>query len=281
MADVKGTMFFTQFNPNGQAAGWSESFILTTAATLPLALADLDALAQKRIKMCGSGVSMNYLRVSRLGLRGDSQVRVPTITEGRVQDDVADIAGAGVLTRIEGSDDLFLARRSYFIKGNPDVAEVITAPITSNDQWNTAYQAFRDVLINGKYGFMVIDRSGANPDKPITAVTNAVPAVITCPGHGFTAPQLVRVTGVRFAPPAGSSTQIRISGIFQVATTPSGDTLTLLGFAPTTAYVGGGTIKRYDKVQKVITSIEIRRYGVHRVGRPFDTARGRFARRVP
>lgn len=276
MSYIKCTMFFTHAAPRTQPSGWSESHISLDTADLPAALVNLRALAGFRAGMLGTYVTVPYLRVSRLGVRNDSRVYPglgiipgpPERTSGAINQ-IADIPAAGILLRAEAADPDFIARRSIWIHGAPDGVQVIDQDATTNPALNLAYQNWKTELLSPRWGMMALDRTVSNPEVAIVDVNTVAPYTFTTGGnHGFARGDLVIIRGVRAAP-------ANITGTFQIDQVPTPTSFSVIAPPVVTTYRGGGTVRKSQRIQLRYTSIEFRRYGTRRVGRPFDLSHGR------
>lgn len=282
MAAIKGTVFFTQTNPFGQVTGWSESHMVLDANDLPSALTSFGELVRARSRLLGCGVIIPYVRVSLVGLRNDSKVdrgpdpldTDPPVYNRAFDQQWADISGAGVLVRVEAVDPQYIARRSMFLKGNPDKANRTDKPVTADAAWNSAWRTFKALLESGRYGMMAADRSGSNPVYNVTNVDATSPYAVTIGAHTLAVGNLVRVSGIRGEDAGPPVVQRRLNGVFQLSAV-TGTTITLLGSQGVGTYTGGGTVRKYTKVPLAYSLAEIRRYGIRRTGRPFDLASGR------
>lgn len=154
---IMGSMFFSQ-KASGVSYGWSESFWLPTASSLPNGVQKMRALIDKRILLLGAGVSVDYCRVSdqrvigQGGVQGDSQIFVPEniarppqmlgvpvaistrgsefpvynvglVNEagqvGKSSDVIAAHPFECALVRLEGVSNNYTIRRSYYLRGLP------------------------------------------------------------------------------------------------------------------------------------------------------------------
>lgn len=276
MANIKCTWFFKHSTPQTQPSGWSESLINLTAADVPAALDEARTLAFVRARMLGGYVTLPYIRASRLGVRGDSRVEpgIPSVAGPPERATGAsvnpcDIPQATVMLRMEAVDPLFIARRTFHMHGSPDkVHDVILDPMHQDAAWNAAFTTWKNLLVSGTWGMMALDRTVANPAVNVVDVNVAPPHLITTAGnHGFVVGDLVVATRIGAEPR-------NVSGVFQVASVPSPTTLTFLLFPAITAYTGGGELRKNSRVQVAFSSVNYRRLGTRKVGRPFDVAHG-------
>lgn len=254
MAFIKGTSFYKASTPTLDF-GWSESIYMMNQ-DLKGALNDFNALVLKRLQLLGSGVSHRGVKVS------DDLVFMDSLVESGVQPKQAtppcynadfntlpaDFAYSGFHCRVENTDQPYY-RRSLVLSGLSDVFQDTTIEtfLDSSDanqaKLSRAYEAWRRVLINGKYAMKVwdIDPAG-NPEKKILKI--AQPGdLFNVTAHGLVPGDQIRV---RLAKTTGAS----INGILTVDTVPDPDHFTVLDIPSYTKYVGKGVIRK--RVRKLV-----------------------------
>jgi hypothetical protein len=283
MAMIRMQMFFTEEGSGSRGAGWSETHYSFNKVTLTTALADLQTLAEKRVQMLGNQVVCTYLRVSDDEVFNDSQVArgpVPTVVGGvpfynpafapTVPDTAADFAYSVALVRITGDTDFY--RRSLYLSGNPDVSQNINNPTPVGAAWLIAFDDWHLTMVNGSYGFKVLQQGPANPRRVITVIVLGV--ITTQTPHGFVVGDLVKVSRVR-------GTGNLPNGKWRVATVPDATHFTLQGWDfANFIYDRGGIAQKQVYVLTKDTEVFLRRFGSHRRGRPFDSPVGRRRRRA-
>jgi hypothetical protein len=302
MANVRGTMFFFDHN-SFVPAGWSETHWLQTAdQPLPTAIQALYALAQVRMGLLASGISISYLRVSNDSIFRDSQIRLgvpalaglaalpggfpittpgpPSGGGGQVAQpvnpaqagDPADMPWTAVLVRGEGGTP-FTARSMFWLPGLPDGITWSAQAGITDPNWVAAFVAYKNALV-ASWGFVGQDNSAGNP---FHAIQNAVivlgsNVVITCNSHGFVSGQMVRIKGVKTIGNLGKA----VNAIWQIQVTDT-STFSLLGSATTPAftYLSGGTAQLRSRVIIPYANLLQRRFGSRKKGRPFGLLTGR------
>lgn len=136
---IRATFFFV----DDSGYGWTESLHLqNTVLTLTQALVLAKALMPFRVKMLGTGVNLNFIRVSDDAVRGDSQIYRPSPNEQNNGHSLAgphDIANTCLLVSLRNNDNI--SRAPYYIRGQDDglVQDGIFNPlayfVTAFNQW--------------------------------------------------------------------------------------------------------------------------------------------------
>lgn len=309
---IYGQMFFSC--PVGRRRfGWSEGHYLTTAANLPAALTSLKALAMLRVGLLGMRATLDYLRVSDTDVYRDSQVddgpppsmltdamvlRYGIVDPGpiynrRLITDIADsgpqkgkglasdFPQVGFMVRLEGGTD-YRSRRSFIIRGNPDASQNTDDTRPSGTEWGRRFLDFIgsstavNSLLSGSFGFRALDRAGVNAEKPITAMTNVPPYILTIAGHNYAIGDQIRIRGARPKIVAGQPIPWTINGLWIVDSIPTpNQTLTLRGYPGPAAFDSFGKASKRVFVVLPYTKMIGRRWSSRRTGNPFDPIRGR------
>lgn len=277
------TFRVTSFFESGRQ-GWSETFWVQ-ADSVSSVEAIARAQAPLRMKLCGYGVKMTYLRISDEAIRGDSTVVLTNWTtsdevnpaHGEVQKvtpavkEFVDVAWNGLLIRHESGPD---TRRLWCMRGVPD--DLIIGPEGPKDAkpWADAFGLWKDLLITNKWGFMAINKNpGTNPTKLITDVVkvgNFVNVII--PAHGFLEGEKIRISGAKADNPKA------INGVWQVSIHDA-NTVILKGNKTDPGYLRDGAARAQRMAFAPITATFVRRQAKRNPGRPFDQLPGRRVKR--
>ena len=174
----KVTMIFQ----NGQY-GFSESHIYLGNASLDATFPDANTMLKARYKMMGALVQAVAVRISKEGVFRDSKIfdaedlAIPQkglnedkLAGGGEQKNTPDQSKACGLLRMEAGNT---NRRSLYLAGIPD-ALIEGAPPVFNiyniPGWDKIYKAWKNLMIGGKWGFVIRDQSVFNTTKlPIVA----------------------------------------------------------------------------------------------------------------
>jgi len=157
---------------NQGKTGWSETWYWT-GSNYDQALTNLRGLATPRKGLLGSGATIEYLRVSDVAVKGDSQVQL--VQEWGTSGDPpnADQPWNAVYVRCEAGP---LYRRQVWLRGLPDewIAPAGSNPAKPelNADLAGALAKFRSALINRAFQLRVIQKDGAGGvQTPVTGIT--------------------------------------------------------------------------------------------------------------
>jgi hypothetical protein len=280
---IRMNMFFSQNVQGGRSNGWSETHYSASATTLSASLTNLILLAQARVQMLGAGVQLTYMRVSDDAVFRDVQPGQGLFAlegpKGPYYNSAfsainSDFSDKVAVIRCVGNQDFY--NRSLYLSGNPDSSQEISFDFPALPAWNTAYDAWKVVMLNGRFGFKVLDQSGANPR---TQVINLVAGVFTTAlPHGLLPNEAVRISAFRpSGPPLPAGNP---NGRWYVSVI-NANSFSLLGynqggFSPTRM----GVVRAFRYVVTPYTRVFFRYFGLHKRGRPFGQPRGRSPRRA-
>jgi hypothetical protein len=294
-AQIGASIFFNDLNCS---QGWSETHYLVSTQSLTAALPLAVTMAEARSMMLGDGILVKYIRVSDANVKGDSQVTpgLPPASKnpiyynkalstgdvvegsGRTLTGISDVPYTALNIRMEMSTT---SRKTLYLRGLPDNLDT-DGQLLTDATWLKAFNAWTKIMMSGTWGARVLNTDPvANPAKPITGITNVVgpPAsiTITCPNHGYTVGQSIRISGVKYLPaPAAASTPI--NGIWQVGSVPDANTFTLSGFSGSVQYFFGGSARARTYNVLAYTNVQQITLCSRRAGRPFGSLRGRRKR---
>jgi hypothetical protein len=276
--------------------GWSENWYFS-GTDYSSAMVALQSLADLRQALCGTGVSLDYLRVSDEAIQRDSYVVAPrTVT---VPDTSASGGGSfgpkqvvvtwgsidppssGVHVRIEATAQY---HGSHTVRGVPDDLIVWPSGPSNLPGWDKAYGKWRSALI-GSFSLRVRKQTGANAPLPITQMipegaVGTTPArwLFAVPGLGVKEGTKVRVLKLRGKPGSENPNGIwqvdsvdQGTGLFSLRDFPTQDDIP--GFEPTAVLSGFMQIPDWDYPR--ITDVIIRGENNRKPGRPFDLRPGR------
>jgi hypothetical protein len=162
----------TVFYSFGAKIGWTERYFMT-ATTYSVAKDDVDSLVTKRLALSCPDVKVDYVRVSDVGVRGDSVVApapglVGTYTAGAAPA-VSTEPWTALNVRMEGGT---LYRGRKFIHGLPQF--LMTGNIfTPDSPWNTAFNAYAAALL-ATTCLWVRDRSAVQALPPAAPIMTKV-----------------------------------------------------------------------------------------------------------
>jgi hypothetical protein len=156
---------------NQGKAGWSETWYCTVS-NHEAALTKLKATLPLRQGLLGGGASIEYIRVSDVAIRGDSQVQQLTNWAISTSPTGADEPWDGVYVRCEAGP---LYRRQMFLRGIPDVwagpAGAFPGAPPLNADMTQAVKKWSTRAINEGYQLRCTDKEGAGATKtPIDAL---------------------------------------------------------------------------------------------------------------
>jgi hypothetical protein len=281
-SNIRATLFFTS-----DKYGWSETFF-KVADDLQAVLEDAVRMAVNRIRLCGTNVELDYVRVSDDDIRRDSLVAQPNLTAQLKKSvrDVLDVGGEGakpkeqkinvaapdpadqpysaILLRMEAGP---LYRRPMYLRGCPDSIIVNPPGPVQPKEWGDMFRRWVEFLKGNAWGFKVLNRDVGNPAKPITASPGVAPFQLTVAAHGLVQGQRVTVEDIKGegAVPHGAFTIDVVDP----------NTIRLRGTTGAFTYDRGGTVRLRVYKVATISSIIIRGETTRRTGRPFDSPRGR------
>jgi len=142
--------------------GWSENFY-TDAGTPAAAVGVARALAQKRIALCGDGVSIPHIRVSDVTIRGDALIdQLPgfyagaggpaslTQVKNATPGEFADVAWTAALVSYS-LNNVVWART--FMRGIADILFVADRVFVPNFDWKKAFISFNTEFSNAANGW--------------------------------------------------------------------------------------------------------------------------------
>jgi len=311
MPGVFSQMFFSA-RVGSRQFGWSEGHYRVTDQALPDALVALQNLADVRKMLCGAGVWMPYLRVSKVDVYRDSQVGdgpiprpispplprpplqqgIPSgpdviydpqlVTEATAvstrQDVRCDMPWSGLVLRFE-ADTPYVNRRSITLRGLPDyvIQSATDKPIPG--RWADALDAYILYLkdaANG-WGFRTLRSDPPGDIRDIANWTTLPESQPICASAmtGITQGAYVRIRGSQFAD--GGDVRYTLDGKWQV------DSVTANDFKMVGMLTPGEPPLRTLKKGKVQPRIYVvlpykklisRRWGERKTGSPFDRPHG-------
>jgi len=259
---VKVSFFFL----DGNNYGWSENFYYEGEDNAAIAAAKL--MLPTRLALLGTDCRIAYIRASDIGVRGDSQIYVPSIREGTgtAADGLSDIANTDLVIRVEALAS-FTIRRVIYMRGQPDLECSQGGFYTPSPGFIRAFNQWDKAM--GVNNFQIYASAFSN-DVNITGVTQAANGQITlalagpCPQ---TYPGQINVFGVRKNP--------ALRGRHSIAFAPVGNSVTFNSTHFVRPFLGGGVVQAVSPTLAIWGSSQVIRCS-HRIsGRPFDSPRGR------
>lgn len=152
-------------------------------------------LADAYLACCGSAVTMDYIRVSQEGIRGDAVVDADLRGTGDpdlvqvpgapprikpIDDDTPDLWWTAALLRL-GATPAIYGRQ--FMRGIPDNIATTPERGIANDLFKKAVDKFLKVLTDDAWGMMAVPRSATN-QVPIKLITTAQNGDVTIETNG-------------------------------------------------------------------------------------------------
>lgn len=277
MAIAKLTISFSQQN-----YGWTENYFRDNAsANLQVEMAQLKAVAAKRILLSGAQTVINYLKVSNESVDRDVYLEPLLSTSG------GPYTGTG--SEISDAPDTALLIRRFnlardanapmFLRGVWDRLVTNGGVFNYLDPlWQSAWNSYGAQLLASQIGFLSKDDASSFSKIPIATVTQAISGQI----HFTTTAPLFLIGQV------GEKVKVFISGVQGARTLngaqvviPSGvqtaDTVKRLPMFP---YISGGIATNSELVFKLIANQNMIRVVERRPGRPLYLSRGRSKGRV-
>lgn len=259
MAKIRVTIGF-----NTTSYGWSETYYRnsTVADTVEPTL----VLASLRSGfLCGPEVQIVFIRISDDAVQRDAfQIRPRLIDKPKIN--CRDVTAAPpwncrLIRCLNGANVVRFIEVSTIPKESlgPNQTPLIVG------QFDDAIDVFRNELLKG----WCIDSvtGGVNPEKPIDQYTQADGIVtVTCPGHGFTDGQLIRI--VKGKGPGRPAGQFRVTAI-------TANTFKLIGIFQPFLYFGGSKAKNVSKGLVPIEATSNYKNSHRDRGRPFALQAGR------
>jgi len=219
---------------NSGVAGWSESYYCEQPNPQTVSLV-ANSLAKFRLRMCGEGINMPYVRVSDIAVRGDAVLdSFPPMSTGvggavpagysLIKPSVnspADVAWTSVIVQLT-SNNMSVGR--VFMRGINDEFFTNDKIFAPDSNWIVAFKAYQKELnnpANGRGGIRAPASTPANTFRigGATAVAATNLSMLVAPGFTVTPGQPVKIRGLK-------SDQGIFSGTFFAQTFASG-TLTI------------------------------------------------------
>jgi len=249
--------------------GWSESWF-RDEDDYPNAMAALDELSKKRLKLLGRDCVLDFQRVSRVDITGDAAVKAVGSkgTAGSAAADLkSDMGWTGALVRIEAGDG---ARRMQVFRGFPDdwVSGLRKSNFDATPAALEALNGMKDELLNG-WQLKQLDKGAGNPLKAITAIVNDPlnsQLKVTVPNHGLQQGQTITFFGVKSVPV--------VTGRHRVFPVSENEFLVPTWNTPIFGYGGVGYIRELIYTYPEISSFQVIGKGTRKPGRPFGVAAG-------
>jgi hypothetical protein len=219
---------------NSGVAGWSESYYCEQPNPQIMSIT-ANSLAKFRMRLCGEGINMPYVRISDLAVRGDAVLDsfppMSTGVSGKIPEGYslikpavnspADVAWTSVIVQLSAAN---IAVGRIFMRGVNDEFFTNDKIFNPDPGWIVSFKAFQKELFNAANGWGVIRAPASTPANTFriggAAAVLATNLSMTC-APGFTvAPGLpVKIRGLK-------SNQGIFSGTFFAQTFAAG-TLTI------------------------------------------------------
>lgn len=175
--------------------GWSETWYLN-AANGSAALTALGGYVSRRREFLSKESTIERYKVSDLAILGDSfanDTPVDPFPSNATAD--TDYPAVGWLCSFRTTDG---RRRSLVLRGIKDVFSGMGEASTNRPAVQKIFDRLMTGILNNGLGMLVLDRSGANPQKPVTNMTSAAGRwIVACVGHGFALQQNVIIRRIR------------------------------------------------------------------------------------
>ena len=271
MPVYKANFFFSQ-----RQLGWSETWFLDRVDA-SAALTSMIPLVPLRVGMLGgnglgaSDPRLKQVRVSNINIERDSLVYAVPPADQFTSSllGVADSPHLALITRCEAGD---LYRRTWFLRGFPDVLVADNGAYLPSPIWSPRFDAFVDALKARTIGMVAASRAApvllisflateAGPNPLKISVTTTVPHLLAI-GDKF------RIVSAPGAPEA--------RGTWTVFEVGSPTTVTFfIRKALSGSYRGGGTMYKKTPTLFQFTNLQVERVSHRITGRPFDQLVGR------
>lgn len=285
MAIFKVTFFF-----RSGVVGWSENYYTEQGTHAQVAIHARN-LAIARMRLCGVGIDLPFLRISDLQIRGDSfddgepgYTTSPAHAGFNLVKSVADPerADVGNVATIFTISSQNVAVGRIFARGLPDDFNINDRVFNPDSNWDKAFIGFQKTFSNAQSGWCVLRKSKSTPGNTgslfaALAVLGSNLSIVHTANVTFVPGTIVALRGMR------THTGQRFSGNFSVVTSNAGTTTVYKTFSdPQPLFtLNKGTIQ--SATPGTLNGLNIS-YGrlttTRKSGRPFGVPLGR-RKRVP
>lgn len=272
MANIQVTYIF-----NAGRQGWSETWYVQRDSLSEAQLPVFD-VGTARKGLLGKGATLEASRISDVDVFSDSLVdtTIGNTPASSTASLVRDNPSNAWLARVNSGT---LYRRAMWLRGLPDawvafnsttLLPILDPLLLSN------FGLFATKVVQAGFRMRVLDKSGATPEKGITALALDIPTnriTVTVPGHGYNALDKVRIRKC-----SGTNAK-QVNGLYTVfaPTTNTFDIFPPTGkvFLGPITYAGGGVVRKQNITYPLISSLELIRPAKRDTGRAFFVPRGR------
>lgn len=251
--------------------GWTETFWVPNQTDISVVLTKCQAVAKKRILLCGGGVSLPAVRISDIALYRDYglfQLGFSTGSESTAETNHAKPYSA-VLVQINAVQ----YRNRIFLRGLANNDILGDEPLNVQPDRVAGFNGWSNAMI--QQGFNIRVQARFAPDLiggNVIGATNASPIVIqTDAAHGQVTGNPVFIRAVKGNRGANGKFTVDVVDATHFA---------LRGSTGTGLYLSGGVWRQVFYVYKPIQSMTLVREVSRRTGRPSTLSRGRRYRRA-